>query len=521
MTKFHDAMVYLGRRRGLEPFQCSDLKSLQGMLDRYGIEKALVSSFAATEFDVAYGNEQAFSAAAEDNRLTPCPVVIPNAGLEVGDEEAYIAGLVERGARCVALYPQACGVPLDRRVIGDLFDAIRKRRLPVAVFETPILAAASLAAEYPDVPIIVHSPGYRDRTLIPALRSAPNLHVSIMPNFAAYRGLAVLAEQIGADRILFASGYPVREPGAPISYLLYSTLCDEDVQKIASGNIERLMANVLADAPPPPAKAHTPAPRAGGLCDAVRERRPLPLEGIVDMHAHYGTYVKFPIWGGDADDLVAGMDRVGVDKIMVSHQAVLTPGYEPWGNDQVLEAMARYPKRIYGYATCHPVNDRLGIDEICRCIDAGMMGIKLHSAAGIPYDADAYAPVWRYAGERGLHVLLCTWGNLNSFESVFATYPEVRILVAHSGSAAPEMYIEFARRYPNVYLELCLSHAPYGLVEFFVRELGPERLLWGSDAPWMAIEHQIGRVVFADISEEAKRQILVENARSFIMSTER
>ena len=46
-----------------------------------------------------------------------------------------------------------------------------------------------------------------------------------------------------------------------------------------------------------------------------------------------------------------------------------------------------------------------------------------------------------------------------------------------------------------------------------MREIGPDRILWGSDAPWLSIQHQLGRVLFADISEGDKRTILVENPR--------
>jgi predicted TIM-barrel fold metal-dependent hydrolase len=228
------------------------------------------------------------------------------------------------------------------------------------------------------------------------------------------------------------------------------------------------------------------------------------------MHGHYGKAPAFPIWGGDADDLVAEMDRVGIEKLIVSHQAVLTPNVV-WGNDRVLEAISRYPGRILGYATCYPVNDKLGIEEIKRCIDAGMHGIKLHNSSGIAYTAAECGPVWELADVRKLPVLLHTWGDIDKLEPVFEKYRNAPILLAHAGSEKPEMYVEYAKRYDNLHLELCFSRAPYGLVEYFVREVGAERILWGSDAPWMAFGQQIGRVIFADIPEEDKKRILVEN----------
>lgn len=418
MTRLYDALVYLGRDINLEPFQCSDMDSLSRTLDKYRIEKALVSSFTSVRLDVAYGNELTFTAAAHDERLVPCPVVLPNSGLEVGDETDYIDELIRRGARCACFYPNTCGTTLDRRVIGGLFKVLEKRRLPVALFETDIPNAASLAAEYPGVPFIIHGPSSRDRVLIPIIKSVPNLHISLMPGFSPYRGLEVLVEQCGAEKFLFASGYPQAEPGSPISYLLYSALNDTDVDKIAFGNLERLTNGVCIDSDTeveknaarvvvPNKQLRAPKRRVTGLCAYVWKREPLPWKGIMDMHGHYGKWFQFPVWGGEAEDMVAEMDRVGIEKVFVSHQAAMSTEVV-YGNNKVLAGMARYPDRILGYAACYPVNDTLGIEEIRRCVESGMHGIKLHSYTGIPYTSEKYKSVWEYADQRKLPVLLHT-----------------------------------------------------------------------------------------------------------------
>lgn len=178
--------------------------------------------------------------------------------------------------------------------------------------------------------------------------------------------------------------------------------------------------------------------------------------------------------------------------------------------------MKKYPDRISAYATCYPVDKKLGIGEIIRCIKAGMTGIKLHICNGLAYTDRRYRPVWEYADKFRLPVLLHTWGDMSSYEPVFKKYRRAPILLGHSGSKNPESYVKFARKYSNLYLELTLSAAPYGLVEYFVREAGADRILYGSDAPWMAMQHQMGRVLFADISDADKKKILVENPRRIL-----
>ena len=67
--------------------------------------------------------------------------------------------------------------------------------------------------------------------------------------------------------------------------------------------------------------------------------------------------------------------------------------------------------------------------------NAGMRGIKLHSAAGIPYADDRYRPVWGLANERRVPVLLHTWGDMGSYEQVIADHPDAPVLLGHAGSA--------------------------------------------------------------------------------------
>ena len=83
-----------------------------------------------------------------------------------------------------------------------------------------------------------------------------------------------------------------------------------------------------------------------------------------------------------------------------------------------------------------------------------------------------------------------------------------------------EEYVRHAKTYSNVYLESCFSASPKGLIEYFVNEGMADKLLWGSDVNFYSNEHQIGRVVFADISLEDKYKILGRNAAKILLKDE-
>jgi predicted TIM-barrel fold metal-dependent hydrolase len=52
-----------------------------------------------------------------------------------------------------------------------------------------------------------------------------------------------------------------------------------------------------------------------------------------------------------------------------------------------------------------------------------------------------------------------------------------------------------------------------GLIEWSVSEIGAERILFGTDTPLYFTAMQRARIDRADISDEDKRKILLENAQ--------
>ena len=54
------------------------------------------------------------------------------------------------------------------------------------------------------------------------------------------------------------------------------------------------------------------------------------------------------------------------------------------------------------------------------------------------------------------------------------------------------------------------------MIEQLVNEAGADRVLFGSDTPLMDPRPQIGKIITADISDEAKRLILGGNARRLL-----
>ncbi len=255
------------------------------------------------------------------------------------------------------------------------------------------------------------------------------------------------------------------------------------------------------------------------LKEQVAQGIPLNDILVIDAHCHMGLYGNFHIAKCSAADMVAQMDRIGIRACISAHHAAIAPD-QRYGNDEVLQAMDDFPGRIYGYATVSPnYPEREIIAELERCIAGGMIGVKLHpDLHGCNVDDDKYRPAWEFANEHRLPLLSHTGlGGRNpvkTFEKLADTYPNVSILLGHSGfgSEGADQTIEAVKNHPNVYAEITGSTVVYGTLERMVHEAGADRVLFGTDIPFLDPRPQVGRVAYAKLTDDEKRQVFGLNA---------
>jgi uncharacterized protein len=68
------------------------------------------------------------------------------------------------------------------------------------------------------------------------------------------------------------------------------------------------------------------------------------------------------------------------------------------------------------------------------------------------------------------------------------------------------------KRYHNTYLDITGDGILRGRLDYFVSELGSERILYGSDSPWIDPRFTLGEVLGARIADEDRENILAKNA---------
>jgi len=259
------------------------------------------------------------------------------------------------------------------------------------------------------------------------------------------------------------------------------------------------------------------------LRDACRMGEALAGELVIDCHTHLGPWHNFHIPGPTAQDMVRTMDRLGVALSICSPHLAIGPDYR-LGNREVMAAAEAFPGRITPYVTINPHYPAAEVGEEIGYWQAQghLRAFKIHpSVHGYRADGPGYAPMFEFADARGLPVLSHSWaGDGHCGPAILGTlaerYPRVTVIVAHAASGWPmiEEACTQAEAHANVFLDLTGSQLFCRALETMVERIGAERILFGTDLPFVDPRPGLGRVLMARIGDEDKRRILGLNAQA-------
>jgi len=302
----------------------------------------------------------------------------------------------------------------------------------------------------------------------------------------------------------------------------------------------------------------------------ILERNPLPPQAIPQDGGYVITYgdvqsfrLRQEVYA--IDGKIRDMDSAGIDISILSMNMpgpdMLAPELRIEGakvcNDFIAGVIQKYPDRFSGLA-CLPWQDTTAaVAEIDRAVDdLDLKGVVLYShIGGDPVDSPVYDPVYQHAEKRGmpivLHPTVPVWGEHvkdhsmipmvglmvdHSFAmlrlilgGVLERYPKLQVVQPHAGGVLPYLWGRIVNQteimgrgmenisrsldhyYKRVYLDT-VSPSPLAL-RFAYDFAGCERLLFGSDHPWVSIDTFTRLVEDMRIPQKHKARIFGLNAQ--------
>lgn len=249
--------------------------------------------------------------------------------------------------------------------------------------------------------------------------------------------------------------------------------------------------------------------------------------GIIDAHIHLGAPTgKVYAHGWELKAVLRRLDWLGIERAYSVHHHWLNGRF-----DEAIEASIRaYDEssgRILFMGAYDPRKEQASLKSLDSCLGhEGFIGVKIHPTMhGVSAEDTRYDPAWRFARDHRLPILSHTW-NASAhnpsqwlslpqlFERYLDKYHEVQFVMGHSGGqgAGRVQAIAMAAKYPNTYLDIAGDIFCLDLIRNLVETIGAERVLFGSDQPWVDPRANLCRIILADIDDRAKRLILRENA---------
>jgi predicted TIM-barrel fold metal-dependent hydrolase len=222
---------------------------------------------------------------------------------------------------------------------------------------------------------------------------------------------------------------------------------------------------------------------------------------LIDVHAHFYTELS-----NRADWNLVNQARLDAGRTIgiTAHVASIlgtwgarSPTYFPspddvtHANDRMVE-LAADNDGVFGYCVVNPNYTDHALSEIRRRLDQGMIGVKL--AASRRVDDELLDPVAELCGERCVPVLQHVWHNRGrdwpgqeasdavELRALAERFPDTRFILAHLGGGGDWAHsIRALRNVSNVWVDFSGSGVDLDMLHRAVSDLGPERLLWGSD----------------------------------------
>lgn len=236
-----------------------------------------------------------------------------------------------------------------------------------------------------------------------------------------------------------------------------------------------------------------------------------------------------------AEDLIAEMDVSGVDASVSFSFGWSDPGLIRECNTYILEAMRRYPGRIYGLAVLQPTAGEQAVYELERCAQGGMVGVGELMPHGQGYSLSNIPllhPIMEVVYQHNLLVLShCSEpvGHLYpgkgdvllpDIVTFLTAFPGIRFIAAHWGGGLPfyTLMPEIQRLTAQVWYDTAATIYLYRPEIFttVANLVGAEQILFGSDYGLIRQGRIIEHIKQAGLDERELRLVLGENAQKLL-----
>jgi len=233
------------------------------------------------------------------------------------------------------------------------------------------------------------------------------------------------------------------------------------------------------------------------------------------------------------DELLRAMDEAAVDRAVLLGWYWQTPAACVLQNRFYAACVEAHPDRLSACVTVQPSDRKSTREELCWASEHGFVGIgelSPHSTE-LTHDDEAWHELLAQAAELRLPVNVHVTdpesrvypGRVDTplahFVDWARRHPGTTFVLAHGGGGLPWRHADDVRDLANVYYDTAAFPLLYppSEIERWIRELGSDRLLWGTDWPLDLYPRQTDRPAMAGFRSDVGRLALTGDARVALM----
>ena len=236
-----------------------------------------------------------------------------------------------------------------------------------------------------------------------------------------------------------------------------------------------------------------------------------------------------------ADELIDNMDNEEIDISVILNIGWTTHELCVETNDYILEAIARFPKRLIGFGSVQPLFLDSALKEMERCLRGGIRGIgeirpdikqfslldKESESGFVEFLVDHELILLTHASEPVGHQYQGK-GNVTPdiLYPFITSYPDLKLVCAHWGGGLPfyALMPEVKEAMKNVYFDTAASPFLYSpqIYNQVIDLVGPDKILFGTDYPLLKPGRLIREIDTLNLPDKVRRMILADNAKNLL-----
>lgn len=239
----------------------------------------------------------------------------------------------------------------------------------------------------------------------------------------------------------------------------------------------------------------------------------------------------------NVDDMAQLYQRLDLLAVIFDVDQETTTGLKI-SNAETAAWTRKYPKTFIGYGSVDPWKGKAAVDEVIRCVDLGLRGMKFQQATqAFDPSNPRFFPIYETCARLNLPVIFHTGTTaigagspggrgivleycrpIPYIDQIAARYPELRIIMAHPAWPWHEEQLAVVRHKGNVYMDLS-GWAPKYFPESVVQNVNTliqDKVFFGSDYPIISPERWLSEFDALPIKDSVRPKILLHNAAKFL-----